>query len=295
MPTAARRPFLFASLHFQISHTPKPIEKNRFIWRPVHTHLQSRNKLEIAQHPVKLMAMKMPSFSGNRRGVSLIETLFAVVLISAVGVIMADLLHKNTINLAWNRQTRKAAALADMVLEKYDYLASVQFATLEQLNQSTAPVSAFFATGNNNQGYDGMYLTTVADPTAADGSRKLTVKIAWGGQTASQTFTMTKTLTPGTGVMGGAPVHVYVLDLTGTGIPGFEVRAMHHYNPAYLNAVGTNEEIAFTDANGYAVLNNVSVDPALQPIAVYASRIISDEAVSVLHLSTVFTVSHRKH
>ena len=58
--------------------------------------------------------MKMPSFRGNRRGVSLIETLFAVVLISTVGVIIAELLHKNTINLAWNRQTRKAAALASM-------------------------------------------------------------------------------------------------------------------------------------------------------------------------------------
>src|SRR5438552_1402601 len=156
--------------------------------------------------------MKMPAPWGNRRGVSLIETLFAVVLISAVGVIIAELLHKNTINLAWNRQTRKAAALADMVMEKYDYLASVQFATLEQVNQSSAPVSSFFATGANNQGYDGMYLTTVADPASADGSRKLTVTISWGGQTPSQTFTMTKYLSPGTGSTNGAPVHVYVLD-----------------------------------------------------------------------------------
>ena len=90
--------------------------------------------------------MKMPPCMANRRGVSLVETLVAVALISSVGVIMAMLLQKNTANMVWNRQTRKAATLADMVLEKYDYLAGVQFSTLEHSNQTKVPVSSFFST-----------------------------------------------------------------------------------------------------------------------------------------------------
>ena len=215
----------------------------------------------------------------NNRGVSLVETVVAVFLMASVGVIIAELLHKNTVTLLWNRQTRKASALADMVIEKYDYLAATQFSTLDQYNQTQVPVSSFFSTGADNQGYDGMFITTVASLPGSDGSRQLTVTIKWGSGGPQQTITMTKYLAAGTTQPGGAPVHVYVTDLNGNGVAGFEVRAAHHFNPAYTNAIGTNEVIGYTDNTGYVVLNNVSVDSNYQPMPVYARKPGSDASV----------------
>jgi hypothetical protein len=86
-----------------------------------------------------------------------------------------------------------------MVLEKYDYLATVNFSTLENHNQTRATPSSFFATGTNTQGYDGLFLTTVTDPPGEDGSRKLTVTITWGGAGPRQSFQVFKYLAPGTG------------------------------------------------------------------------------------------------
>jgi Tfp pilus assembly protein PilV len=216
----------------------------------------------------------------NNHGFSLLESFIAVILISVVGIVVAELARRNTMNLVWNRQMRKAAALADMVFEKYDYLASVSFNTLDQFNQSTATPSTFFVTGNNNQGYDGMYITTVAGPVTTNGNRQVTVTITWGAQTPQQTFQLIKNVAPGSGNTGGAPVYVYVLNNSGVGIPGFEVRAAHEYNPTYVNSIGTNEVIGFTDNNGYVVLNNVSTDPTLQPMPVYARKPGSDASIS---------------
>ena len=216
----------------------------------------------------------------SNRGFSLIESVIAVLLMTGVSLIVVELLHKNTVNLVSTRQSRKAAALADMVLEKYDYLATVQFNVLDQLNQTNATAASFFATGQDNQGYDGLFITTVADPPGSDGSRCLTVTISWTAQAPNQRLTMTKYLQPGTGLQGGAPVHVVVVDPSGAGVPGFEVRAAHHYIPSYLNSIGTNEVIGFTDLNGMVTLNNVATDPALQPMSVYARKVGSDAAVA---------------
>jgi type II secretory pathway pseudopilin PulG len=210
----------------------------------------------------------------NKYGFSLVESMVAVVLVSAVGIIVVQLLHRNTLNLLWNRETRRAAALADMVLEKYDYLASINFKNLEQHDQVKVPANAFFVSGSNNEGYEGMTITTTADQpvSGGDGSRKLTVLVRWGAGGPNQTFRIIKYVAAGTGTPGGAPVFVYVTDTAGEGVAGFEVRAKHHFNPAYTNTHGTNEVIAFTDANGYAVLNNVSINEGHQPMEISARR-----------------------
>jgi hypothetical protein len=67
-----------------------------------------------------------------------------------------------------------------------------------------------------------------------------------------------------------------LVDQAGQGVAGFEVRALHHFNPNYRNPIGTNEVIGYTDANGYTVLNNVSVDPNNQPMQIYARKAGSD-------------------
>jgi type II secretory pathway pseudopilin PulG len=216
----------------------------------------------------------------SRGGFSLVESVVAVVLISAVGMIVVQLLHKNTLNLIWSKQTRKAAALADMVLEKYDYLATVNFPTLEQHNQNKTSANAFFASGANMQGYEGMGITTVASAPTANGTRLLTVTINWGNGGPRQTFKLSKYLAPGAGDPGGAPVYVYVTNPAGQGVSGFEVRAKRHYNPAYTNAIGTNEVIGYTDANGYAVLNNVAIAAAYQPMEIYARKPGSDAVIA---------------
>jgi prepilin-type N-terminal cleavage/methylation domain-containing protein len=215
----------------------------------------------------------------DQRGFSLLETLVAVVLISVVGVIVGQLLQRNTMNMVWNRQTRRAAALADMVIEKYDFLATTSFSTLDQFNQNATAPSAFFSSGPNSQDYADMRITTVASLPNADGSRKLDVAIQWGTGGPQQTFRISKYLAAGTGDPGGAPVYVTVLDESGHGVPGFEVRAAHHYNPAYTNNIGTNEVIGYTDASGAVTLNNVAVAAALQPMEISARRPGSDSNV----------------
>jgi hypothetical protein len=208
----------------------------------------------------------------NKKGFSLVECLVAVLLISAMGIIVVQLLHRNTLNMLWNREVRRAAALADMVLEKYEYLSSVNFQNLDQFNQVKAPANAFFSTGHNMQGYEGMTITTTAELPGVDGTRKVTIVIQWGAGAPNQTYKVVKQLAPGSGTEGGAPIYIYVTDPSGNGVPGFEVRAQHHFNPAYTNALGTNEVIGYTDTNGYVVLNNVSTAEANQPMRIYARR-----------------------
>lgn len=209
----------------------------------------------------------------HRDGFSLIEGMAAIFILSMVAVVVSNLVHKNMVSGLWTGYMKKAAALADQVFEKYDYLASVHFATLESYEQTHVAPATFFASGSNNLGYDQMWITTEVGAITSNGTRKLDVSISWGDEGPGKSLIFSKYLSENNGVEGGAPVHIYVVDDSGQGIGGFEVRAEHHYDPNYRNTFGTNEVIGYTDTAGFVTLLNVSVDPNLQPIAIKVRKV----------------------
>lgn len=205
-------------------------------------------------------------------GFSLIESMVAVTLLAVVGVIVTQVVQKNLQSNVWNEQRKRAALLADQVFEKYDYLATIQFDTLEQFDQTHVTPASFFSTGFNNEGYNSMWLTTRVEAATSTGSRKLAVTVTWSSEAPSNTLTFWKYLSAGAGTQGGAPVHVYIVDAAGNGLAGFEVRATHNSDPNYRNEFGTNEVVGYTDASGMVTLLNVSVDPSHQPMSIYAKK-----------------------
>jgi prepilin-type N-terminal cleavage/methylation domain-containing protein len=152
--------------------------------------------------------MKKPSRLINRRGFTIIETMMAVMILSLACVTGSQLLLRTTQRVTQANMTKKAATLGEMVLEKYNSVATQNYTLLGNTNVTKESAKDFFQTADN-MGYDGLTITTLASYSTNKSSCTLTTKVEWtaGGQQKSLVFT--KLFSETMPVAGGGALQIW--------------------------------------------------------------------------------------
>src|SRR5882672_7590093 len=89
----------------------------------------------------------------SEKGFSLIEVVIACVFVALIGIALSTAFLKTTQVSMLNRESKRAAALADMVFERYVVYASSSFVNLNTYVYSAVSPATFFGTPDN-LGYD---------------------------------------------------------------------------------------------------------------------------------------------
>src|SRR5882762_8801198 len=86
---------------------------------------------------------------GSEKGLTLIEVVIAAVFVAMLGITLSMAFLKMTRASVWNRESKKAASLADMVFERYVVYASSNLFNLNNSTVTLSSPSAFFGTPDN--------------------------------------------------------------------------------------------------------------------------------------------------
>jgi len=129
--------------------------------------------------------------SENQAGFTAIETIVSIVILSIVGLIIGQTLLQSSRSAVKSSESKQAAALSEMVLEQYRAYAAQDYTHLASYDRDHVTPQAFFGT-KDNLGYDGLRITTHTEDKESGGSL-VTVTISWGGGTAAESLSFTKT------------------------------------------------------------------------------------------------------
>jgi prepilin-type N-terminal cleavage/methylation domain-containing protein len=125
------------------------------------------------------------------QGFTIVETVLAVAILSIVGLVIGEVFTRAN-RMAENiRQSERAVALADMVLEQYNAYAARQYDRLPAFDCTRVKPHDFFAT-TDDFGYGSLDVTTRAEPHSEDSYTRVTVRVSWGGGLFPPTLTFTK-------------------------------------------------------------------------------------------------------
>lgn len=94
-------------------------------------------------------------------------------------------------------ESKRAAALSEMVLEQYTAYAALDYAKLTSYDADHATPKSFFGT-KDDLGYDNLRITTHTQPKESGGS-DVTVVISWGRGLSGDSLSFTKTYAGSTG------------------------------------------------------------------------------------------------
>ena len=133
----------------------------------------------------------------NSSGFTAIEAVVSIVILSIVGLLIGRTFLQTGHSAIHSKESRKAAALSDMVLEQYSAYAQQDYANLESYDRNEVSPQAFFGT-KDNLGYDNLRITTHTQHQESGGSL-VTVKISWGGGSVADSISFTKTYADSSG------------------------------------------------------------------------------------------------
>ena len=94
-------------------------------------------------------------------------------------------------------ESKRAAALSEMVLEQYTAYAAKDYSQLASYDRDHVTPKALFGT-RDDLGYDNLRITTHTQPEENGGSN-VTVTITWGGGSAGERLSFTKTFSGSAG------------------------------------------------------------------------------------------------
>jgi type II secretory pathway pseudopilin PulG len=179
-------------------------------------------------------------------GFTLIEGVLSIVILSFIGIMMAQFVLGHGRASTAARRASKAATLMEMVMEQYRASSSVNFQTLTQLDSLDVSPAQFFKT-TDNLGAEGFDITTQALYSTDRSSCTVVATIRWheGGQ--EKILVRNKGLVPQNVLPAGADVRV-VVTANGVGVPGLSVSA---------RSVNGNSLAVTTDNDGMALLRTV--------------------------------------
>src|SRR6266446_854407 len=127
----------------------------------------------------------------NRRGFTAIEAIVSIVILSIVGLLIGHTFLQTGQSAVKSKESRRAAALSEMVLEQYSAYAAQDYSNLASYDREQVTPQAFFGT-KDSLGYDNLRITTHAQQQENGGSL-VTVKISWGGGSNEDSLSFTKT------------------------------------------------------------------------------------------------------
>jgi type II secretory pathway pseudopilin PulG len=127
----------------------------------------------------------------NNSGFTAIEAIVSIVILSIVGLLIGHTFLQTGQSAVKSRESRKAAALSDMVLEQYSAYAAQDYSNLASYDREQVTPQAFFGT-KDSLGYDNLRITTHAQLQDSGGSL-VTVKISWAGGSDAESLSFTKT------------------------------------------------------------------------------------------------------
>ena len=124
-------------------------------------------------------------------GFTAIETIVSILILSIVGLLIGQTLLQTSRSAVKSSESKRAAALSEMVLEQYNAYAAQDYAKLASYDREHVSPKAFFNT-KDDLGYDNLRITTHTEPQES-GASLVTVKITWGGGTDADSLSFTKT------------------------------------------------------------------------------------------------------
>ncbi len=130
-------------------------------------------------------------------GFTAIETVVSILILSIVGLLIGQTLLQTSHSAVKSSESKHAAALSEMVLEQYTAYSAQDYSNLASYDRDHVTPQAFFGT-KDNLGYDNLRITTHTEPKESGGSL-VTVMISWGGGTAADTLSFTKTFSGSVG------------------------------------------------------------------------------------------------
>jgi Tfp pilus assembly protein PilV len=123
-------------------------------------------------------------------GFTAIETVISILILSIVGLMIGQTLLQTSHSAVRSSESKRAAALSEMVLEQYTAYAAQDYSNLASYDRRHISPKDFFST-KDNLGYDNLRITTQTLPKENGGSL-VTVMISWGGA-PTDTLSFTKT------------------------------------------------------------------------------------------------------
>jgi type II secretory pathway pseudopilin PulG len=127
----------------------------------------------------------------SRAGFTAIETVVSIVILSIVGLLIGQTLLQTSHSAVKSSESKRAAALSEMVLEQYTAYAAQDYSHLASYDRDRVAPKEFFGT-KDDLGYDNLRITTHTLPKESGGA-DVTVLISWGRGTSADTLTFTKT------------------------------------------------------------------------------------------------------
>jgi Tfp pilus assembly protein PilV len=196
----------------------------------------------------------------RQAGFTLVETLLAIMMISVVGILGSRSILSTTLSVSTLNNQRKAATLSEMIFQQYNSYVAQNYNGLESYNKTNVEPSVFFGSPNN-MGFDGIYVTTVADYSTNHSTATIKLTLSWkeGGKTKSSDFLKTYAQKS---ELGSGVVQVYVKApcsgytdpaLIMANCPGLSNFTISAPTPSGANLTGT------TDATGSLLLRGVNV------------------------------------
>lgn len=124
-------------------------------------------------------------------GFTALETVLAVAILSIVGLVISEVFTRTNRMAENSRQSERAVALGDMVLEQYNAYASQRYDLLPSYNSTKVRPRDFFRS-DDDFGYGGLSITTFAEPDLENSLTQVTVKVSWGGGLFPPSVSFTK-------------------------------------------------------------------------------------------------------